>query len=565
MGYNTIGPLPIASFNTTFTDPLKACECTFQASQASGTPTPANPISIVGVDKVNVTDCGKNLCGGSKLLANAQAYLIGGTTDTENKTFTFNAGSTTTSGLSFTSGVKFKENTAYTFILTCSKSNTNVGTNIRFLYTDGTSANLSLDGTITADTKYTKAFTSNASKTLDKIIKTNQSGTTTLYYDETGVFEGTLTASEFEAYQGITALINLGGTYYGGSVDAVTGKMYPITKKGSLLKDLTWTYDSQYSRFVSNAVADIEVYSARTTPLRCSHYLPITDGRPISQVPNYAIYAVSKVIYINDSRYTDATTFANSLTNELVEYPLATPETEYASNTAEIPTINGFNQVFADTGDVTVTYRSTQEFYKVGSIFVTANSNVNVSTESGELASFNTPLALPLVSLKASIVATESGSGTKSPTNPYTLGGFSNAVITKAGKNMYSDIFSDYTKNGSYYEYPITLKQGVTYKLSATLVGTAMSGILVGLARSGSAYPYGNQISVITTSGTILNQNAFTVDETWTAPKLLIYCANETEFNNIFSNYHVQLEVGSTATAYEPYTATQTTIDFSNL
>ena len=59
-----------------------------------------------------------------------------------------------------------------------------------------------------------------------------------------------------------------------------------------------------------------------------------------------------------------------------------------------------------------------------------------ILTASGAIANFTTSLALPLVSLKASIVATESGSGTKSPTNPYTLGGFSNAVISHSGEDM---------------------------------------------------------------------------------------------------------------------------------
>ena len=58
-----------------------------------------------------------------------------------------------------------------------------------------------------------------------------------------------------------------------------------------------------------------------------------------------------------------------------------------------------------------------------------------VDSASGSIASFSTSLALPLVSLKASIVATESGSGTKSPQNPYTLGGFSNAVISHSGED----------------------------------------------------------------------------------------------------------------------------------
>ena len=77
-------------------------------------------------------------------------------------------------------------------------------------------------------------------------------------------------------------------------------------------------------------------------------------------------------------------------------------------------------------------------YYKCGRVYVTQNSNTAISNVGpSKIASFSTSLALPLVSLKASIVATESGSGTKSPTNPYTLGGFSNAVIYRYGQNMF--------------------------------------------------------------------------------------------------------------------------------
>ena len=137
-----------------------------------------------------------------------------------------------------------------------------------------------------------------------------------------------------------------------------------------------------------------------------------------------------------------------------------------------------------------------------------------------------------------------------------------NAInVTRTGKNLFSSVFADYTKDGSYYECPITLKQGVTYKIGATLVGTAITGILVGIAKGGSTYPYDGQKTVINTSGTILNQSAFTVDETWTAPKLLIYCADGTAFNNIFVNYNIQLEVGSTATTYEAYNGVTKTLN----
>ena len=77
-----------------------------------------------GYTGMKIYETGANFLGGSKLLANAQAYLTGGTTDTENKTFTFAATSTPTTGRSFSDGCKFKENTPYTIILRFAKSNT---------------------------------------------------------------------------------------------------------------------------------------------------------------------------------------------------------------------------------------------------------------------------------------------------------------------------------------------------------------------------------------------------------------------------------------------------------
>ncbi len=52
---------------------------------------------------------------------------------------------------------------------------------------------------------------------------------------------------------------------------------------------------------------------------------------------------------------------------------------------------------------------------------------------SGAIASFVTNVAKALVNCKANIVATESGSGVKSPSNPYVVNGFSGANIVKTG------------------------------------------------------------------------------------------------------------------------------------
>ena len=66
----------------------------------------------------------------------------------------------------------------------------------------------------------------NASKTIEFIRKVNASGTTTLYYDESGVFEGAKTLEDFVAYNGSTTVIDWtdeAGTIYGGDLDLNTG------------------------------------------------------------------------------------------------------------------------------------------------------------------------------------------------------------------------------------------------------------------------------------------------------------------------------------------------------
>ena len=59
-------------------------------------------------------------------------------------------------------------------------------------------------------------------------------------------------------------------------------------------------------------------------------------------------------IYIHDNRYTSADDFKNNSTGCIV-YPLTTP-IELDVSSVEIPTINGKNNIFADTGDMEVKY-----------------------------------------------------------------------------------------------------------------------------------------------------------------------------------------------------------------
>lgn len=84
---------------------------------------------------------------------------------------------------------------------------------------------------------------------------------------------------------------------------------------------------------------------------------------------------------------------------------------------------------------------------------------------------------IPVKSLVSQIVAVESGSGEKSPDNPYTISGFDNGIITRCGKNLYNKATitrgkyitntgaQHSTATGSYSDY-IPIKKNTPYYFS---------------------------------------------------------------------------------------------------
>ena len=58
-------------------------------------------------------------------------------------------------------------------------------------------------------------------------------------------------------------------------------------------------------------------------------------------------------------------------------------------------------------------------------------------TASGDIATFETDLELPLKSAVCNINATQSGTGTPSPSNPRAISGFSSLDITRCGVNLF--------------------------------------------------------------------------------------------------------------------------------
>jgi len=155
----------------------------------------------------------------------------------------------------------------------------------------------------------------------------------------------------------VPTVISIGSTIYGGNYDAVSGVL-TVTHKGVDLGSLIWTYQSQYSRFISNVISDIsDVPNVRTMDIMCSCYQTIKDGRPLAQVPDYSIYnsGSSKQLSIHDSRYTDGTDLATALSGQYATY-LIRPTQTIQLPPVRVETLGGVNNVFADTGDTEISY-----------------------------------------------------------------------------------------------------------------------------------------------------------------------------------------------------------------
>ena len=122
------------------------------------------------------------------------------------------------------------------------------------------------------------------------------------------------------------------------------------------------------------------------------------------------------------------------------------------------------------------------------------------------------------------------------------------------GKNLFNNNFNDYTMPKDYRIYPIKLEKGKVYRFNTTLIGTAVTGIVVGIVKNGVMYSEFSSLLIqsINFSGGI-NNPSFMIDDTWVSPKLVVYATTQTKFEEIFKNYNVQLVEGTEILDYEPY------------
>ena len=304
-----------------------------------------NICPISGWGEVNVTRTGKNLLGGDSLKDGVKYSISSATIDEDAKTITFSANATTTIGIGFASLSKliFKENTRYTFIMTYNKLNTSVTSNMRIYYTDGTYD--AIPSITSGQTKETVVLVSDANKTVYSLVKSNSSNSTVLYYDESGVFEGVLTADDFEPYKGQTYTTDLDVTRYGGTLDVTTGVLtvtHQYLEVSSCNSVATASTNVQYANIGlgSGNGANSDHSTNISSSYEQTESAPQTDG----------YFRLSgSTLYIYDNRFTDKATADAILASELpkVVYKLATPQVVQLTPT-QVRTMLGTNNLWND-------------------------------------------------------------------------------------------------------------------------------------------------------------------------------------------------------------------------
>lgn len=321
---------------------------------------------------------GINLWGGSVMLDSFKSAGISGLTY-DDSTLTYTALSISTKVVPT---IQYKENTQYTFIFSMSNNLAYDATNLRVYYTDGTNTIIVLPSA-SAGTKQTVVFTTALGKTVDRIQGVNSAGTITLYYNESGLFEGVKTAQDFEPCRYI----------YGGELNLTTGVL-TVTHGMQ-----TYDGDEGWHRYTAGSAGQFAMYAPLTgMPSLISNvnqvqtnYLKtiLTNStwgnfdnwitKPNNQ--NYIITGIQSITDLNDwKRYLGE----HPLT---VMYELATPTTIQLTP-EEVRSFLGTNNLWANTGDSEATYYAqpnvpTEVLYK-GQISTTSDYATANFTESVE-------------------------------------------------------------------------------------------------------------------------------------------------------------------------------------
>lgn len=321
----------VASFNTALAMPLASCNIAVNAWQeGSGDPSPVNNRPIHGWTASNVTRAGKNLFDKTKIIQGKWLNLDTGAIETTSPVYCIS------DYIFLKAGVTYRI--------------PDTATSRRWIY----DLNKQPIQRVISNTTFT--FTPSEDCYLLLTIYTVQVSIDT-YQIEAGS-----TATEYEPYVTPTIYpIQLGQEVYGAEVDVVNG-VATITHMIIDLGSVAWryyrygSYDGGYTTALASGTNSAKPYSFEEIPnALCNKAIPHED-RGFDTCP-YNTFTINSgsLVKIKVEGVSTAEELQTALLGTMLVYELAT-SFDIQLTPTQIETLIGNNTIFADTGDVDLTF-----------------------------------------------------------------------------------------------------------------------------------------------------------------------------------------------------------------
>lgn len=172
------------------------------------------------------------------------------------------------------------------------------------------------------------------------------------------ISETSLASNETLQSYGVAHTTTYPSAIYRGSEDCVDGEVtseYGVVDMG----DITWTYDSSISVFISENLTNFKQKAYTETTGLISDIYPIS-AKPVSTMDDFTMRyrdINDKQVMVKDSRYTDATAFQSAMEGHTLVYELATPTTSSVTPTnLPIKSLLGYNHIESSTGSLDIEY-----------------------------------------------------------------------------------------------------------------------------------------------------------------------------------------------------------------
>ena len=176
------------------------------------------------------------------------------------------------------------------------------------------------------------------------------------------------TATPYKPYTGRSITIDLGQTVYGGKLDVLSGVL-TVDRAMVDLGTLNWSRHWSVNTIFSSDIVGMKLpqaFTKRNAGIISSEYAADSQFSISDSMHNMTMLRYnnngSAALFIRDMRYTDGNDFKAAVSGVQLCYELADPiEIQLSAN--QINSLLGVNNIWADTGDASVSYRADTKLY----------------------------------------------------------------------------------------------------------------------------------------------------------------------------------------------------------